>query len=232
MTLLPGSSAVEAARIATMRSPRTTMETLVCAAAPVPSMSVAPLYTVRASGCACNVGDEIARKTHAQSRARFTGRGSLDVDMNSTPKTKADPCGMTNKKTNRPALHHRRASRWRRRRRGRFPACAVRCTRSGRSRRRSRPSASPARSAPRASRRGTPASSRSSPFGPRPGGSSPMRLRRALVMPARAVAGGLDVEAVVDAVDDDLGLALRLHVAAHDAEGQPGLAVLAWRSRG
>ena len=46
------------------------------------------------------------------------------------------------------------------------------------------------------------------------------------MVPARAVAGGLDVEAVVDAVDDDLRLALRLHVAAHDAEGHPGLAVL------
>ena len=50
-------------------------------------------------------------------------------------------------------------------------------------------------------------------------------------MPARAVAGGLNVEAVVDAIDDDLRLALRLHVAAHDAEGHPGLAVFAWRSR-
>ena len=45
------------------------------------------------------------------------------------------------------------------------------------------------------------------------------------MVPAGAVAGGLDVEAVVDAVDDDLRLALRLHVAAHDAEGHPGLAV-------
>ena len=47
------------------------------------------------------------------------------------------------------------------------------------------------------------------------------------MVPAGAVAGGLDVEAVVDAVDDDLCLALRLHVAAHDAEGHPGLTVLA-----
>src|ERR1700677_1909380 len=51
-------------------------------------------------------------------------------------------------------------------------------------------------------------------------------LRAAFVVPARAVASGLDVEAVVDAVDDDLCLALRLHVAAHDPEGHPGLAIL------
>ena len=53
------------------------------------------------------------------------------------------------------------------------------------------------------------------------------RFGRALVLPARAVAGLLRVEAVVDHVDDDLGLALRLHAAAHDAEGHPGLAALA-----
>src|ERR1700722_18022596 len=56
-------------------------------------------------------------------------------------------------------------------------------------------------------------------------------LRRALVVPARAVAGGLHVEPVVDAVEDDLRLALRLHVAAHHAEGHPGLAVLAGEAR-
>jgi hypothetical protein len=55
-------------------------------------------------------------------------------------------------------------------------------------------------------------------------------LRGAFVVPARAVASRLHVEAVVDAVDDDLGLALRLHVAAHDAEGEPWHAV-ARRSR-
>jgi len=45
------------------------------------------------------------------------------------------------------------------------------------------------------------------------------------MVPARAVAGGLHVEPVVHAVDDDLRLALRLHVAAHDAERKPGHAV-------
>ncbi|MNJ31120.1 hypothetical protein D3C77_257460 [compost metagenome] len=53
------------------------------------------------------------------------------------------------------------------------------------------------------------------------------RFGRAVVLPARAVAGLLGIEAVVDHVDDDLGLALRLHPAAHDAIGQPRLAVLA-----
>ncbi|MND92826.1 hypothetical protein D3C80_850000 [compost metagenome] len=47
------------------------------------------------------------------------------------------------------------------------------------------------------------------------------------MLPARAVAGLLRVEAVVDHVDDDLGLALGLHPAAHDAIGHPRLAVLA-----
>ena len=52
-------------------------------------------------------------------------------------------------------------------------------------------------------------------------------LRRAFVMPSRAVAGGLNVEAVVHAIDDDLRLALRLHVAAHDTEGHPGFSIFA-----
>ena len=42
---------------------------------------------------------------------------------------------------------------------------------------------------------------------------------------ARGVAGGLQVQVVVDEVDDDLHVALRLHVAAHHAEREPGLAV-------
>ncbi len=62
-------------------------------------------------------------------------------------------------------------------------------------------------------------------FGAEVGGVFAHGLGAAFVVPAGAVAGGLDVEAVVDAVDDDLRLALRLHVAAHDAEGHPGLAV-------
>jgi hypothetical protein len=71
------------------------------------------------------------------------------------------------------------------------------------------------------------------PRGVRFGGIFAHGLRGAFVMPARAVAGGLHVEPVVDAVDDDLRLALRLHVAAHDAEGEPGHAVLCGRrSRG
>ena len=53
------------------------------------------------------------------------------------------------------------------------------------------------------------------------------RFGRAVVLPARAVAGFLRVEAVVDHVDDDLGLSLRLHAAAHDAIGHPRLSVLA-----
>src|ERR1700684_2685098 len=50
-------------------------------------------------------------------------------------------------------------------------------------------------------------------------------------MPPRTVAGGLDIKAVVDAIDDDLGLSLRLHVAAHDAEGEPGYAASGGESR-
>ena len=44
------------------------------------------------------------------------------------------------------------------------------------------------------------------------------------MVPARAVAGLLHVQAEIDAVGDDLRLALRLHVAAHHPEAQPGLA--------
>src|ERR1700733_10313088 len=44
-------------------------------------------------------------------------------------------------------------------------------------------------------------------------------------MPARAVTGGLNVETVIDAIDDDLRLTLRLHVSAHHTERHPGLAV-------
>jgi hypothetical protein len=44
-------------------------------------------------------------------------------------------------------------------------------------------------------------------------------------VPAGRVGGGLHVETVVDAVDDDLRLPLGLHVSAHDAEGEPGCAV-------
>src|ERR1700677_3282584 len=51
-------------------------------------------------------------------------------------------------------------------------------------------------------------------------------LRAAFVVPAGTVARCLNVEAVVDAVDDDLRLALRLHVTSHDAEGHPGFPVL------
>src|SRR5689334_15222758 len=47
------------------------------------------------------------------------------------------------------------------------------------------------------------------------------------MVPTWAVAGGGDVEAVVDTVDDDLGLSHGLHIASHDAEGHPRLAVLA-----
>src|SRR6202044_1530774 len=50
-------------------------------------------------------------------------------------------------------------------------------------------------------------------------------------MPPRTVAGGLDIEAVVDAIHDDLRLSLGLHVAAHDAEGKPGYAVSGGESR-
>src|SRR3546814_4464015 len=47
------------------------------------------------------------------------------------------------------------------------------------------------------------------------------RFGRSLVMPARRVAGRLDFEPIVDAVDDDLRLSLRLHVAAHHAKAHP-----------
>ena len=43
------------------------------------------------------------------------------------------------------------------------------------------------------------------------------------MVPPRAVASGLDIRTVIDPVDDDLGLVLRLHVTTHDAEGHPGL---------
>ena len=43
---------------------------------------------------------------------------------------------------------------------------------------------------------------------------------------ARRIAGFLQVHAEVDEVHDDLHVTLRLHAAAHDAERQPGLAVL------
>ena len=46
------------------------------------------------------------------------------------------------------------------------------------------------------------------------------------MVPARAVRRGLHIEAVVDAVDEDLGLPLGLHIAAHHAEAQPRYAVL------
>src|ERR1700685_1813242 len=50
------------------------------------------------------------------------------------------------------------------------------------------------------------------------------------MMPARAVAGGLHVEAVIDTVDDDLCLALWLHIAAHDTKGNPRLPVAGRKS--
>ena len=46
------------------------------------------------------------------------------------------------------------------------------------------------------------------------------------VVEARRVAGLLQVHAEVDEVDDDLHVALRLHVAAHHAEAHERLAVL------
>ncbi len=48
---------------------------------------------------------------------------------------------------------------------------------------------------------------------------------------ARGVAGFLHVEAEIDHVDDDLHMALRLHVAAHDAEAHERLAVFHDESR-
>src|SRR5690606_12632715 len=49
-------------------------------------------------------------------------------------------------------------------------------------------------------------------------------IARALVAHARRVAGLLQVHAEVDEVAQDLDLALRLHVAAHDAESEQGAA--------
>jgi hypothetical protein len=46
------------------------------------------------------------------------------------------------------------------------------------------------------------------------------------VLPARGVAGFLEVHAEVDLVDEDLDMALWLQAAAPDAGGLPGLAVL------
>ena len=45
-------------------------------------------------------------------------------------------------------------------------------------------------------------------------------------MPARTISSRLHVEPVVDPVDDDLRLALRLHVAAHNSESKPWHTVL------
>src|SRR5581483_1391585 len=47
-------------------------------------------------------------------------------------------------------------------------------------------------------------------------------LRRAFMMPTRTVGCCLHVETIVDAIDDDLRLSLRLHIAAHYAKRQPG----------
>src|SRR5690606_8967232 len=47
------------------------------------------------------------------------------------------------------------------------------------------------------------------------------RFGRSLMVPTRRVARRLDLEPVIDAIDDDLRLPLRLHVAAHYAEAHP-----------
>src|SRR4029077_4122558 len=49
-------------------------------------------------------------------------------------------------------------------------------------------------------------------------------------MPPRAISRGLDVESIIHAIDDDLRLPLRLHVAAHHAERHPGLPVARGKS--
>src|SRR5216683_7425349 len=54
----------------------------------------------------------------------------------------------------------------------------------------------------------------------------PHRLVRLVHPPARAVDGGLRVLAVVDDAREDLHVALRLHGAAHQAEGRHRPAVL------
>lgn len=51
------------------------------------------------------------------------------------------------------------------------------------------------------------------------------RFDAAIEAIARRVARGLQIEIVVDEVDDDLHVTLRLHVAAHQAEREPRLAV-------
>src|SRR5437868_11621904 len=51
------------------------------------------------------------------------------------------------------------------------------------------------------------------------------RLGGTFMMPARRVPRRLDLEAIINAVDDDLRLALRLHVAAHHPERHPGRTV-------
>ena len=57
------------------------------------------------------------------------------------------------------------------------------------------------------------------------------RLRRAEVAEPRGVAGLLHVHAEVDHVAEHLRMPLRLHVAPHHAEAQPGLAVLGDEAR-
>ena len=52
------------------------------------------------------------------------------------------------------------------------------------------------------------------------------RVGRAGVAEPRGVAGLLDVHAEVDHVAEHLHVPLRLHVAPHHAEAEPGLAVL------
>ena len=57
------------------------------------------------------------------------------------------------------------------------------------------------------------------------------RLRRAEVAESRGIAGLLHVHAEVDHVADHLRVTLGLHVAPHQAEAQPGPAVLGDKAR-
>ena len=56
-------------------------------------------------------------------------------------------------------------------------------------------------------------------------------LRGAFMVPARTVGRGLHIQAVIHAIENDLRLPLRLHVAAHHAERHPRLAIAARQSR-
>src|ERR1700678_4479992 len=51
------------------------------------------------------------------------------------------------------------------------------------------------------------------------------------MMPSRTVSSSLNIQSVIHAIDDDLRLSLRLHIAAHHTKRHPRLAILGSKSR-